>query len=132
MAADAGRLFGRGISFPPRIGPGGRMLWSEGEANVRESIRVILMTDLKERVRLPDFGCGLRQFLFEPNTATTQRLIQDRITKALELWEPRISLESVEVREDPQDPQAVVATISYKLVANQVRERLSVGVRLGG
>ncbi|NTV96894.1 MAG: TOBE domain-containing protein, partial [Thiobacillus sp.] len=41
----AARLFGRGISFPPRIGSDGRIAWSEGEQNVRESIRVILMTD---------------------------------------------------------------------------------------
>ena len=29
---DAGRIFGRGIAFPPRVGADGRVAWSEGEA----------------------------------------------------------------------------------------------------
>ena len=44
---DAGRLFGRGISFPPRVGENGRMAWSEGDDNVREAIYIILMTQLR-------------------------------------------------------------------------------------
>lgn len=129
---DAGKLFGRGIGFPPRIGPDGRLAWSEGEANVRESIRIILMTELNERVRLPGFGGSLGLYLFEPNTVTTRHLISDRIIKALEQWEPRILVQSVDVDPDPSDEQAAIATISYKLVATQSRERVSVNVTLAG
>jgi len=125
---DAGKIFGRGISFPPRIGSDGRVAWSEGEANVRESIRVILMTELNERVRLPNFGGSLGLFLFEPNTVTTRHLIQDRITKALGQWEPRILVQAVDVEPDPSDSQAAIATITYKLVATQSRERVSLNV----
>jgi uncharacterized protein len=129
---DGGRLFGRGISFPPRVGADGRVAWSEGEVNVREAIRVILMTEPRERLRLPEFGGGLGPFLFEPNTVTTRQLIQDRITKALAEWEPRIRVESIEVAPDATDPQAAIATITYRLVATQVRERTSVTVALAG
>jgi phage baseplate assembly protein W len=129
---DGGRLFGRGISFPPRVGPDGRVAWSEGEVNVREAIRIILLTEPRERLRLPEFGGGLGPFLFEPNTVTTRQLIQDRITKALAEWEPRIRLESIEVAPDATDPQAAIATITYRLVATQVRERTSVTIALAG
>ena len=127
---DAGQLFGRGISFPPHIGPDGRIAWSEGEVNVREAIRIILMTNRNERLMLPDFGGNLGVFLFEPNTVTTRHLIQDRITKALAQWEPRILVESVDVEPDPDDQQAAIATITYKLVATQSRERVSLNVTL--
>ncbi len=129
---DPGRLLGRGISFPPRVGPDGRVAWSEGETNVREAIRVILMTEQRERLRLPEFGGGLGVFLFEPNTVTTRHLIQDRITKALEQWEPRITVESVSVEPDPEDVEAAIATITYRLVATQRRERVSLNVALSG
>jgi phage baseplate assembly protein W len=129
---DAGKLFGRGIGFPPRIGSDGRLAWSEGEANVRESIRIILMTELNERVRLPGFGGSLGLYLFEPNTVTTRHLISDRIIKALEQWEPRIFVQSVDVDQDPSDEQAAIATITYKLVATQSRERVSLNVTLAG
>ena len=127
---NAGQIFGRGISFPPRIGPDGRIAWSEGEVNVRESIRVILMTEQPERLRNPNFGGSLGRFLFEPNTVSTRRSIQDRIMQELTQWEPRISVESVTVEPDPNDAQAAVATATYKLVATQSVERISVNVSL--
>ena len=132
MSTDSGRMFGRGLAFPPRVGADGRVAWSEGELNVRESIQVILLTERRERLMLPEFGGGLSGYLFEPNTVTTRRLIKDRIQRALEQWEPRISVESVDVEPDPQDPEAAVATITYQLVATQTRERVSLGVTLAG
>ena len=129
---DIGQILGRGISFPPRVGGDGRVAWSEGEVNVREAIRIILMTEQRERLRLPDFGGSLGLSLFEPNTVTTRQLIKDRIGKALSRWEPRINVESIEVDPDPADAQAVIAAITYKLVATQVRERVSLTVTLAG
>ncbi len=127
---DAGQVFGRGIAFPPRI-EGGRVAWSAGEVNVREAIRIILMTDQRERIRLPQFGGTLRRFLFEPNTVVTRQRIQDQIATALARWEPRVAVESIAVDEDARDPQAAVATITYRLVATQVLERVSLTVSLG-
>ena len=127
---DQGRLFGRGISFPPRVGADGRVAWSEGEQNVREAIRVILMTGQRERLRLAEFGGSLNRFLFEPNTVTTRHLIGDQIQKSLEQWEPRIRIESVNVEPDAADPQAAIATITYKLVATQVQQRIGLEIRL--
>jgi uncharacterized protein len=137
--SDEGRLFGRGIAFPPRIDGTGRVAWSAGEQNVREGIRVVLMTEPLERVRLPEFGAGLGRFLFEPNVASTRQLIRDRITRALEQWEPRIQVESIVVEPDapdpqagrPADPESATATITYRLIATQTRERVTIGVTLG-
>jgi len=129
---NAGKILGKGIGFPPRVGADGRVVWSEGEANIRESIRVILLTELNERLHLPEFGGGLNRFLFEPNTATTRQLIRDRITKALAEWEPRIVVQTVEVEPDAQDAQAAIAVINYQLVATQISERVSLTVSLSG
>jgi phage baseplate assembly protein W len=125
-------LYGRGIAFPPGVGNDGRMAWSEGETNIRESIRIILLTEPGERLRLPEFGAGLRRFLFEPNTVSTRHLIQETINRALFEWEPRITVDSVDVQPDPNDPEAAVATITYMLVATQVLERVSLTVSLAG
>lgn len=129
---DNGQLFGRGISFPPRVGPDGRVAWSEGEVNIREAIRIILLTERQERLRLPQFGGSLNGFLFEPNTVSTRHLIEDRIASELEKWEPRVKVETVEVDQDAGDPEAAVATITYKLVATGVRERVGLKLTLAG
>ncbi len=128
---DAGQIYGRGIAFPPHVGPDGRMAWSEGDRNIREAIEIILKTEAQERVNLPSFGGGLRRFLFEPNTVGTRHQIEDRITRALEEWEPRITVTSVEVEEDDHDVQAATATIHYQLVATRATSQLAMRVNLG-
>ncbi len=107
-------------------------MWSEGDANVRESIELILTTEPTERIRMPEFGAGLGKFLFEPNTVSTRELIKSRIESAITAWEPRVRIESVNVDAHPSDPYIAVAVIQYRLVATQARERVSVNVQLQG
>ena len=130
--ADLGALVGRGISFPPRLGPDGRLRFSEGAENVREAVRVILLTELRERVMLPGFGAGLRRFLFEPNVPATHALVAERAKAALARWEPRIRVDRLTVAPDPDDPQAATLTLAYRLVATGDAERLALSVPLAG
>jgi len=129
---SAGDVLGRGIAFPPRVGPDGRMAWSEGETNIREAVRIVLLTAPGERLRRATFGAGLERFLYEPNTTSTRRLIEDRITRALAGTEPRIALEAVDVEQDSADPAAAVATVTFRIVATGAVERVSARVALGG
>ncbi len=127
-----GSVLGKGMSFPPRVGRDGRMVWSDGSQNIREAIQIILMTEQDERLRLSEFGGNLKRFLFEPNTVTTRHLIEDRIMKALATWEPRIQVQSVTVDPDLEDTQAAIATVAYKLVATQTQENVAFRVSLTG
>ena len=139
---DAGKLFGRGIAFPPRIGANGQWEFSEGEENVREAIKIILRTETRERLRLNDFGGGLQAFLFAPNIPATYAQIEERINEALSRWEPRIRVESVTVEpdlrkaEDSEEGyrrrQAALVTIRYRLVATGASERVGLSLTLGG
>lgn len=128
---DAANLFGQGISFPPRLGADGRFAWSSGPDNIREALQVILLTDLSERLMLPNFGGNLRTYLFEPNTVATRQRLKEQIQSALTLWEPRITVQSVSVDPDSDDPRAAVATIQYQLVASQTPAQVNLTLQLG-
>lgn len=130
MSTDQARLHGRGMGFPPRVGSDGHIVWSEGDANVRESIRIILMTQPRERLRLAEFGAGLATYLFEPNTASTRMLIEGRIADAIARWEPRVRVESVAVTADADDAASSTATILYRLVATQQLQRVTLSIPL--
>jgi phage baseplate assembly protein W len=123
---------GQGLSFPPRVGPDGRLAWSSGEDNMRELLRVILMTQAGERVMRENFGCGLRQYLFEPNTVTTRQRIQNSIEKAIARWEPRVSVDDVSVDPDDIDPRRVNINVQFRLVATQGASSLSFTLQLQG
>ena len=127
-----GSLYGEGPAFPLRVEADGRLAWSVGEDNVRQSIRILLLTEPGERLMREEFGCGLRRFLFEPNTPATRQLIQDRITRAIGRWEPRVALNTVQVDPDPDDSRTVRITITFRLVATQALQSLNLSLQLGG
>jgi phage baseplate assembly protein W len=127
---DDGKLFGRGINFPPRITENGRWAWSSGSENIRQSIKIILQTEPLERLMLPSFGSGLKKMLFQPNTVETHSLIEELITRALSRWERRIKVSSVEVVADPVDQNTAWITLRYKLVASQTAEQMQLKVQL--
>jgi len=129
---NTGKMFGRGMGFPPRIGPDGRVAWSEGEANVRDCLRILLLTEPRERARLADFGGGLTRFLFEPNTPAIRHHIRETIEDTIKRWEPRVQMEKVSVEVDPSDEQGAVVTIAFRLVATQVLERVTLALTLKG
>ena len=118
-------LYGQSLGFPPRVGANGQLVWSSGEENVRESICIILRTRPGERLLMPDFGCGLDQYLFEPNDVANLRLIQEEVKRSLSRWEPRIALDDVRVALNPEEPRAVDIMVLYTLIATRRREQVS-------
>ena len=129
---DRVNRLGKGIHFPPRIDAEGRWAWSSGEENIRQSIRIILLTEPRERLMLPRFGGGLEQMLFEPNTLATHRLIEEMITRALTRWEPRIKVSAVDVTADASDPYTAQVTIRYTIVSTNKLEQMQLRIVLNG
>ncbi|HUN41667.1 MAG TPA: GPW/gp25 family protein [Acetobacteraceae bacterium] len=132
MSGSATSLLGQGISFPPRVGPDGRMAVSSGEDNIRELLQVILMTEAGERVMRETFGCGLRQYLFAPNTVTTRQRIQNSIEQAVALWEPRVSIDDVSVDPNPNDPRWVNINVQFRIVVTQGSSSINFALQLQG
>ena len=132
MAIDIAQIFGQGVAFPPHLDATGQWATSVGAQNVRESIQIILLTRLGERLNYPAYGSSLRTFLFAPNNPATRKSIEMEITRALQLWEPRINLDSVSVDPDPSNNQAAIATIQYRLVANQLPNQVTLTLQLQG
>jgi uncharacterized protein len=132
MPIDEGQIFGRGVAFPPHLDASGQWASSVGAQNVRESIQILLLTRLGERLMYPSYGSSLRTYLFAPNNPATRKSVEDEITRALQQWEPRVKLDSVSVAPDPSDAQAAIATVQYRLVANQLPNQITLTLQLQG
>ncbi len=114
----ADQWLGRGLRFPVRPDPlTGALPQVTGMELIRQSIEQILDTEPGERIMLPEFGCGLRRYLMEPNTLTTRTAIAEDIEGALSRWEPRIQLTEVSVTPG-EDPALVWIEISYERLSD--------------
>jgi phage baseplate assembly protein W len=96
--------------------------------HVDQLIRQILLTTPGERADLPEFGCGLRQLLFAPNSdaleATTKLIIQ----RSLDLWlSDQIKVQTIDVGAGPGDDYSqIVVQIAYTLLETQSMQQTSV------
>ena len=59
-------------------------------ASVVNRTRLLLLTEPSELYNSPDFGAGLKRYLFHYNTDNTVALIKDNITKQLLEYEPYV------------------------------------------
>ena len=76
------------IFYPFAIDSGLGRLAQETDygAHVEQLIKQVLFTSLGERINRPDFGCGLRQMVFAPNSDVTASLTRITVFQALENW----------------------------------------------
>lgn len=117
-------FLGRGWKFPVAVDAAGRIALSEYEDDVREAIRIILMTAQGERVMQPDFGAGLYDFVFATMSSTTLGRVQRAVQDALVKWEPRVEVTAVSVEPDEGEIGKLLINIDYRVRATNTRFNL--------
>ncbi|MEA2573299.1 MAG: uncharacterized protein QOH93_597 [Chloroflexia bacterium] len=115
---------GKGWKFPVRVNPRGGLSYSTAEQDIQESIWIVLATARGERQMLPRFGCGIHDYVFAPNTATTRGNIAHQVKVALTEWEPRIDLLDVRVEEAAGEPNKLLVWVDYRIRANNAFHNL--------
>ena len=113
MARD---FLGIGWKFPLQVTPAGRIAQSRYEQRIEESIYLILSTSKGERVMLPDFGCGIHDLVFAPNSAATISSTVQSVRTALTKYEPRIDVLAIDA--EAQGENLLLIRISYRIRAN--------------
>jgi len=106
---------GTGWRFPIRVNGRGGLSFSTGEQAVQEAIWIILGTALGERHMLPNFGCGIHDYVFAPNNPTTRGHLAHQVQQALTRWEPRIDVLEVAVETEAVDSNQVLIRVAYRI-----------------
>lgn len=74
------------IDHPFHFSSLGRTAGTGYDEHVRDMIEQLLFTDPGERVNRPDFGSGLRQLVFAPNSPELAAALQYTVQAALQRW----------------------------------------------
>jgi uncharacterized protein len=115
-------FLGKGWAFPVCL-EGGQIATAAYDEDVRQAILIVLGTDPGERVMRPEFGAGLRAFVFEPLTPSTTEALRQRVQEALVDWEPRIDVERVTVTAVPTEGKALI-DVAYRVRATNAHHNL--------
>jgi phage baseplate assembly protein W len=114
-------FLGRGWSFPLLPDAGGSLRYVDEDANVAQSLRLLLATATGERVMRPGFGTEAPLLVFAPGSAANRALLETSVRTAVRDHEPRVRLEDVVVTEDPQRPEVAAIEVTYTVRRTNTR-----------
>jgi phage baseplate assembly protein W len=107
------------FDHPFSIDGRGRAGVTTPDDHVRDLIWQVLFTNPGERVNRPDFGCGLMQLVFAPNSGALAAATQFTVQGALQRWlADRIVVERVRIT-----PQQEVLTVEVTYVRRDTGQR---------
>ena len=117
-------FLGTGVTFPPQIDPAtGRFKMSSGPQSVKESIYLILMTQVTERLTRPNFGTETASYVFMDVSLTELTIMRRDLTDSILRQEPRVS--TVDITTDMQAQQGyIMISIDYTLADTNQRDNL--------
>jgi phage baseplate assembly protein W len=117
-------FIGAGWAFPLGVGPQGGIALVRREVELEQAMRLILSTYPGERPMRPEFGSRIRDYVFRPINVETVAELSQEVRNALLRWEPRVTIEAVNVIPDPQDDGAVYIDIQYLVKDTNDRRNL--------
>ena len=107
----------RAIRFAPALTATGSLSMVEGDATVRQALLLLLATTPGERLMRPQYGCHLNRLLFAPNDHTTAGLAVHYVRQAVQRWEPRAEIVSLDAAADPDVPTRLNIQLRYRVRA---------------
>ncbi len=101
------------IDYPFHFDSRGRTALVDDEGHIRDMIEQFLFTSSGERVNRPDFGSGLLQMVFAPNSSQLAATLQFTIQAGLQKWLGDL-IEVISLQVSSEDSTLYV-TVLYKL-----------------
>ncbi len=108
------------ISFPYQFDGRGRTQRAVLQDYVKQLVEQVLFTSPGERVNLPDFGSGLLQLPFAPNSVEMAAATQFAVQGALQKWLSNyVKVQSVTAS---AQEAVLTVTVKYSLLNSDVTE----------
>tara|TARA_R110001592_G_scaffold89374_3_gene262886 strand:+ start:1633 stop:2094 length:462 start_codon:yes stop_codon:yes gene_type:complete len=93
------------------------------QEQMKSNMLNVLLTEPGERIYKPNFGVGLRNYLFE--NFTDLDTLKDRINNQVERYVPQVELTNVNINKDPNSHELSIS-IFYKTTINNQSDAIQV------
>ena len=117
-------FLGRGWQFPPTFNRSSATVQMiEDEADIANSLEILLTTLPGERFLTPDYGCDLSNLLFEPMDFTLTAYVRNLVKTAILYHEPRIRPEKIDLFLEAESGKLMLS-IEYTIISTNTRTNI--------
>ena len=95
---------------------------------IKQNFKMLLLTSPGERVMEPEFGVGLRMFLFQNFEAATTHRIETRIRDQVSAYMPAIKITNIDFNTERMDQNLLGITIVYDIPSVVSSEMLKITI----
>lgn len=117
-------FIGKGWRFPIEPDAAGGLGYVGGIDNIEQSLRILVQTELGQRVMRPDFACAAGRLVFAPGSEHYLGQLETALRDAIRDWEPRVDVEDLRVELSPLDETVANVRLIYRPRASNTRENL--------
>lgn len=122
MDQSSEQFIGVGWKFPVEFNSGsGDVSMLSGAELIRNSLDVLFLTSMGERIMQPDYGSELDQFVFENLSKSIITYMQAVISDAILYNEPRIIVNEIEIDPQVRDGAFIEIKVDYTILSTNNR-----------
>lgn len=100
------------------------------EDSVKSKMLHVIFTPKGSRLRMPDFGTNLVQYIFEPNDGDTLSSIKSEITIQVGKYVPGVRFDDISVVRDDKDERGTVVILYYTIQKGENEVSESLGIKI--
>ena len=108
------------------------------EELAQQNLKTIILTSPGERMMVPDFGVGVRNYIFEQNTPGTQEILRTAIEQQVSKYASYIVIEELAISSpnvigalpNEKDQNAINIYIRFRVPAANIISNLTIPVEL--
>ena len=98
----------------------------------KQNLKMLVLTSPGERIMDPNFGVGLRRYLFEFNETTTYSAISSKILSQVRTYLPYLKIDDIKFKIPENNPDLYPHSLSVKIIFTikplQIVESLNLSV----
>lgn len=100
------------------------------ENSIKSKVLHVILTQRGQRIRDPEFGTGLINYIFGVADGNTLSKIKEEITSQLLRYVPQVVFKDLDVYMDENDNHNIVVSVSYTIKGENNDETTTVAVRI--
>ena len=95
---------------------------------IRQNLKMLILTNPGERVMEPDFGVGIKQFLFQNASSNVYSQIDSKIREQIDIYIPAVTVQEINFYSIEPDSNKVSFRLTYSIPSIAANDLLEITI----